>query len=42
MLSLMVLAEGTVYQLPGWVGGFMALLSLILPVALYFWMKNQR
>ena len=41
MLALTVLAEGTAFNPPGWVGGGLALLALILPVALYFWMKNQ-
>ncbi len=43
MLEMMVLAEGaTSFNPPGWVGGVGALLALLLPVALYMWMKNQR
>jgi chromate transport protein ChrA len=42
MLELVVLAEGaTIYTPPGWVGGMAALLALVLPVALYMWMKSQ-
>lgn len=42
MLALMTLAEGTAFNPPGWVGWLGVALSLILPLALYFWMKNQR
>jgi hypothetical protein len=41
MLELVVLAEGTVNTPPSWVGGMMALLALVLPMALYMWMKSQ-